>query len=141
MSGRKLAEIVVGRMERFGLSVSELAEKSFISEYKIQHLISGHGSIDILEEIEVAWLESTLSCRRGYFTNKKVRESDFVNAIPQECASTEAVEAIARLQRFTDNLSFIDKVYEEFREPTQEERKSVSDYIDSISECVNKEGR
>ena len=72
---------VQDRMDILGLTVKEIADKTFLEEDVITAIINNQAPLEEIEEFDFSLLCSVLHCREDFFTNPQVKAKlqDFMN--------------------------------------------------------------
>ena len=105
---------VQDRMDLLGLTVSELADKSFLDEEEISSILNNEIALEEIDEFDLALICGVLHCKPEYFTNDVVRERDLLLASMNRGVDTEKSRKVkAKLQDFMNDFTFINGILAE----------------------------
>ena len=105
---------VQDRMDILGLTVKEIADKTFLEEDVITTIINNQTPLEEIEEFDFSLLCSVLHCREDFFTNPQVRERDLLSAsLNRGLDNEKSMKVKAKLQDFMSDFAFVTEVLSE----------------------------
>lgn len=107
---------VQDRMDLLGLTVKEVADKTFLEEDAVIAIINNEIPLEGVEEFDFSLLCSVLHCREDFFTNPEVREKDLLSAsMNRGLDDKKSMNVKAKLQDFMNDFAFVTDVLSEVK--------------------------
>ena len=102
------------RMNLFGLTVKEVADKTFLDEDVLIAIINNEIPLENIEEFDFSLLCGALHCQEDFFTNPEARVRDLVSASMNRGLDNEkSMNVKAKIQDFMNDYVFISEVLSE----------------------------
>lgn len=99
------------RMNLLGLSVKELADKTFLSHQYIQNIFDGKVLLSSVDEFDLSLICSVLHCNSDFITDETVRKRDLL--INTRKGDKRAVKVKAKIQDFINDFTFVNEIFSE----------------------------
>lgn len=104
------------RMDLLGLTVEEVADKTFLEEDVIMAIINNEMPLEDIDEFDFSLLCSVLHCQEDFFTNPEAREKDFLSASMNRGLDNEKpMNVKAKLQDFMNDFAFVTEILSEVK--------------------------
>ena len=107
---------VQDRMELLGLTVKEVADKTFLEEDVVAAIINNEISLENIEEFDFLLLCSVLHCQKDFFTDSEARERDLLSAsMNRGLDDKKSMDVKAKLQDFMNGFAFVTDILSEVK--------------------------
>ena len=107
---------VQDRMELLGLTVKEVADKTFLEEDVVAAIINNEISLENIEEFDFSLLCSVLHCQEDFFTDSEARERDLLSAsMNRGLDDKKSMNVKAKLQEFMNDFAFVTDILSEVK--------------------------
>lgn len=104
------------RMDLLGLTVEEVADKTFIEKNIINEIIQNEIPIEDIDEFDLSLLCSILHCSENFFTDPEVRERDLLSAsMNRGLDNKKSMNVKAKLQDFMNDFAFVSEIMSEVK--------------------------
>ncbi len=104
------------RMEMLGLSVADVADRTFLEEDAILAILNNETALEEMEEFDLSLICGVLHCREDFFSNSDAKEKDLLLASMNRGIDTvDSMNVKAKIQDFMDDFAFIEGVLSEVR--------------------------
>ena len=103
---------VQDRMELLGLTIKEVADKTFLEEDVVAAIINKEN----IEEFDFSLLCSVLHCQEDFFTDSEARERDLLSAsMNRGLDDKKSMNVKAKLQDFMNDFAFVTDILSEVK--------------------------
>lgn len=104
------------RMNLLGLTVEEVADKTFLEEEVIHAIISNEIALEEMDEFDLSLICGVLHCREEYFTDSNVKEKDLLLVSMNRGMDNQKSRNVkAKIQDFMNDFAFVTDVLSEVR--------------------------
>lgn len=102
------------RMDLLGLTVNEVAEKTFLEESFINAILCNEVAFEDVDEFDLNLICSVLHCKPEYFTDESVKSKDLLLvSMNRGCETKQSRMVKAKIQDFMNDFAFVDEVLAE----------------------------
>lgn len=99
------------RMEILGLSISELAEKTFLEEKEVEDIINDKYKLNEIDEFDLELICSAIHCKPDFFTNVLVKKRDLLIGTQNRGKDNKkAIDVKAKIQDYINDFEFINEI-------------------------------
>ena len=107
---------VQDRMDLLGLTVEEMADKTFLEKEMIIAIINDQIPLEEIEGFDFSLICSVLHCQEDFFTNPEAREKDLLSAsMNRGLDNKQSMNVKAKLQDFMSDFAFVTEVLSEVK--------------------------
>lgn len=100
--------MVKARMEALGVSVSVLAEKTFMEESQINKILNNEVSFDQIDEADLDFISQVLYCKPDYFIDETAQRKDILSSsMNRGCSDVKSNIVKGKLQQFAEDYVFL----------------------------------
>lgn len=99
-----IGTLLSDRMAIFGLTVTDLEEKSFVDKDLIETIINDQIPLEEIDDFDLDLMCSVLHCTPEFFSNPEVRSRDLLYS----SLDTSARPVKAKIQDFMNDFAFLE---------------------------------
>lgn len=110
---RYIGKELSNRMKMLDLTVTDVAEKSFMEKEVIDAIIQDRIVLEQIDEFDFSLICNVLHCNMNFFTDEKVKENDILSSsLHEESDSIKSLKIKARIQDFINDFVFVTELLE-----------------------------
>ena len=102
---------VQDRMELLGLTIKEVADKTFLEEDVVAAIINNEISLENIEEFDFSLLCSVLHCQEDFFTDSDLLSASMNRGLDDK----KSMNVKAKLQDFMNDFAFVTDILSEVK--------------------------
>ena len=104
----RIGNVLKKRMSLMGITLEELADKSFLTKEYIEEILSDSVVLEGINDYDLALICNILGVKEEYFSDEKVRNNDLLT----DGDTKKVKEVKVRLQNYMHDFNFLNLIKE-----------------------------